>query len=48
LPFLAISELIESTLAAIPSVPADSIETLIHADLTAREAAQRIIRRAFC
>ena len=48
LPFLAISELIESTLAAIPSVPADSIETLIHADLTARAAAQRIIRRAFC
>ena len=48
LPFLAISELIESTLAAIPAVPADSIETLIHADLTARAAAQRIIRRAFC
>jgi len=48
LPFLAISELIESTLAAVPSVPVDSIETLIHADLTARNAAQRIIRRAFC
>jgi 1-deoxy-D-xylulose-5-phosphate reductoisomerase len=48
LPFLAISELIESTLSAIPSVPVDSIETLIHADLTARNAAQRIIRRAFC
>jgi len=48
LPFLAISELIESTLAAVASVPVDSIETLIHADLTAREAAQRIIRRAFC
>jgi len=48
LPFLAISELIESTLAAMPSVAVDSIETLVHADLTAREAAQRIIRRAFC
>jgi len=48
LPFLAISELIESTLTAVPSVPVDSIETLIHADLTARNAAQRIIRRAFC
>jgi len=48
LPFLAIAELIESTLAAVPSVAVDSIETLIHADLTAREAAQRIIRRAFC
>ena len=48
LPFLAISELIESTLAAVPSAPVDGMETLIHADLTAREAAQRIIRRAFC
>ena len=48
LPFLAIAELIESTLATVPSVAVDSIETLVHADLTAREAAQRIIRRAFC
>jgi 1-deoxy-D-xylulose-5-phosphate reductoisomerase len=48
LPFLAISELVESTLAAVPSVPVDSVETLVHADLTARQAAQRIIRRAFC
>jgi 1-deoxy-D-xylulose-5-phosphate reductoisomerase len=48
LPFLAISELIESTLAAIPSAPVDGIETLVHADLTAREAAQRMMRRAFC
>jgi 1-deoxy-D-xylulose-5-phosphate reductoisomerase len=48
LPFLAISELIESTLAAVSSTAVDSVDTLVHADLTAREAAQRIIRRAFC
>jgi 1-deoxy-D-xylulose-5-phosphate reductoisomerase len=48
LPFLAISELIESTLSAIPYEPVDNLETLVHADLTARTAAQRIIRRAFC
>jgi 1-deoxy-D-xylulose-5-phosphate reductoisomerase len=48
LPFLAISELIESTLSAIPCEPVDNLETLVHADLTARTAAQRIIRRAFC
>ena len=48
LPFLAISELIEATLAAVPTEPAKDIDTLIHADLTAREQAQRIIRRDFC
>jgi 1-deoxy-D-xylulose-5-phosphate reductoisomerase len=48
LPFLAISELIEATLAAVPATTADSIDALIHADLTARQAAQRIMRRAFC
>jgi 1-deoxy-D-xylulose-5-phosphate reductoisomerase len=48
LPFLAIPELIEATLTAVPSQPASDIETLIHADLTARQQAQRIIRRDFC
>ena len=48
LPFLAISELIEATLAAVPAEAATDVDTLIHADLTARERAQRIIRRDFC
>jgi 1-deoxy-D-xylulose-5-phosphate reductoisomerase len=48
LPFLGISELIEATLAAVPSAAVADVETLIHADLTARQAAQRIIRTGFC
>ena len=48
LPFLAIAELIEMTLSAIPSVPAADLETLLYADLTARKEAQRIMRRSFC
>jgi 1-deoxy-D-xylulose-5-phosphate reductoisomerase len=48
LPFLAIAELIEATLAAIPPEPVDSIETLLHTDLTARRVAQRKMRQDFC
>jgi len=48
LPFLAIPELIEATLAAIPAGPASDIDLLVYADLTAREKAQRIIRTDFC
>jgi 1-deoxy-D-xylulose-5-phosphate reductoisomerase len=48
LPFLAISELIEATLTKVSSQPANDLETLVHADLTARQAAQRIIRAGFC
>ena len=48
LPFLAIAELIEMTLSALPSVPAADLETLLYADLTARKEAQRIMRRSFC
>ena len=48
LPFLAIAELIEMTLSAIPAVPAGDLETLLYADLTARKEAQRIMRRSFC
>jgi 1-deoxy-D-xylulose-5-phosphate reductoisomerase len=48
LPFLAIAELIETTLAAMPAEPVDSIETLLHTDLTARQVAQRKMRQAFC
>jgi 1-deoxy-D-xylulose-5-phosphate reductoisomerase len=47
-PFLAIAEVIEMTLAALPAEPLDSIEALVYADLTARERAQRIMRRSFC
>ena len=48
LPFLAIAELIEMTLMKIPSAPASDLDTLIYADLTARNEAQRIMRRSFC
>jgi 1-deoxy-D-xylulose-5-phosphate reductoisomerase len=48
LPFLAIAELIEATLAKVPAQPAADLATLVHADLTARQAAQRIIRSGFC
>jgi 1-deoxy-D-xylulose-5-phosphate reductoisomerase len=48
LPFLAIPELIEATLAAIPAEPVSGLDGLIYADLTARQHAQRIMRRSFC
>jgi len=48
LPFLAIAELIEMTLMAIPSVPASDLDTLLYVDLTARKEAQRIMRHSFC
>jgi len=48
LPFLAIDELIEATLSAQPALPAHDLESLIYADLTAREEAQRIMQRSFC
>jgi 1-deoxy-D-xylulose-5-phosphate reductoisomerase len=48
LPFLAIAELIEETLTAVPAEPQTTLDALIYADLTARHEAQRIMRRAFC
>ena len=48
LPFLAIPELIEATLAAIPAEPVSGFDGLIYADLTARQQAQRIMRGSFC
>jgi 1-deoxy-D-xylulose-5-phosphate reductoisomerase len=48
LPFLAIAEVVEATLAALPPEPQTTLEGLIYADLTARREAQRIMRRAFC
>jgi 1-deoxy-D-xylulose-5-phosphate reductoisomerase len=48
LPFLAIAEVVEATLAALPAEPQTTLEGLIYADLTARHEAQRIMRRAFC
>jgi len=48
LPFLAIPELIEATLDAMPAEPVTNIDGLIYADLTARAQAQRMMRRAFC
>ncbi|HEX6834690.1 MAG TPA: 1-deoxy-D-xylulose-5-phosphate reductoisomerase [Rudaea sp.] len=46
LPFLAIPELIEGTLLKVASTPAKDLETLVYADLTARQEAQRIMRRS--
>jgi len=48
LPFLGIAEVIEQTLAAQPAEPQTNLESLIYADLTARQRAQRIMQRAFC
>ena len=48
LPFLAIPELIEGTLAAMAAEPVTNLESLIYADLTARQLAQRMMRRSFC
>ncbi|HEX7112588.1 MAG TPA: 1-deoxy-D-xylulose-5-phosphate reductoisomerase [Mizugakiibacter sp.] len=48
LPFLAIPEVIEATLGELPPTPVVDAETLVHRDLTARDTARRIMRRAFC
>ncbi len=48
LPFLAIPELIEATLAAMPAEPSNTLEELIYTDLTARQHTQRIMRQSFC
>jgi 1-deoxy-D-xylulose-5-phosphate reductoisomerase len=46
LPFLAIAEVIAATLDAMPAEPVAALQGLIYADLTARQHAQRIMRRA--
>jgi 1-deoxy-D-xylulose-5-phosphate reductoisomerase len=48
LPFLAIPELIEATLAAMAAEPVGDLESLIYVDLTARQLAQRMMQRSFC
>jgi 1-deoxy-D-xylulose-5-phosphate reductoisomerase len=48
LPFLAIPELIEGTLGAMAAEPVSNLESLVYADLTARQLAQRMMRRSFC
>ena len=48
LPFLAIAELIEETLATIPATPVSDLESLIYADLTARQQARSIMQRSHC
>jgi 1-deoxy-D-xylulose-5-phosphate reductoisomerase len=47
LPFLAIAEVIEQTLGTAGTLPADSLDAVVYADLTARREAQRMIRRRF-
>ena len=48
LPFLAIAEVVAATLDTVPVEPVRDLHGLIYADLTARQAAQRIMRHAFC
>jgi 1-deoxy-D-xylulose-5-phosphate reductoisomerase len=48
LPFLGIPELIEATLNELSATPADELDALVYADLTARREAQRIMHRSFC
>jgi 1-deoxy-D-xylulose-5-phosphate reductoisomerase len=48
LPFLAIAEVIEATLDALPVAPVESLSQLVQMDLTARQTAQSMIRRSFC
>jgi 1-deoxy-D-xylulose-5-phosphate reductoisomerase len=43
LPFLMIADVVEAVLDVLPSQPVSDLETLVHRDLTAREAAHRII-----
>jgi 1-deoxy-D-xylulose-5-phosphate reductoisomerase len=46
LPFLAIADVIESTLESTPSAPVDTLADVVDVDLTARRVAQRIIASA--
>lgn len=48
LPFLAIAEVIESCLEKIPPEPVANLAQLIQTDLTARDTAQRMMRRLHC
>lgn len=48
LPFLAIAEVIESCLEKIPPEPVANLGQLIQTDLTARDTAQRMMRRLHC
>ena len=48
LPFLAIAEVIESSLEALAVEPVQTLEQLVQTDLTARLTAQSMIRRSFC
>jgi 1-deoxy-D-xylulose-5-phosphate reductoisomerase len=47
LSFLAIADVVEATMAALPAVAADGLEGVVYADLTARREAQRIMQRDF-
>ncbi len=48
LPFLAIPDLIESVLAAMPAEPVADVGTLVHRDLTARAKARAMLARMCC
>lgn len=48
LPFLAIGEVIDACLEAIPAEPVENLAQLIQTDLTARATAQRMMRRLHC
>lgn len=48
LPFLAISDVIDACLTALPAEPVTNLAQLIQTDLTARTTAQRMMRRLHC
>ncbi len=48
LPFLAIPDLIESVLNAMPAEPVSDVGTLVHRDLTARAKARAMLARMCC
>jgi 1-deoxy-D-xylulose-5-phosphate reductoisomerase len=44
LPYLSISKVVEYCLNALPSAPADSLETILGSDAQARQVANQFIR----
>jgi 1-deoxy-D-xylulose-5-phosphate reductoisomerase len=44
LPYLSISKVVEHCLNALPSAPADSLETILGSDAQARQVANQFIR----
>ncbi|TCV91879.1 1-deoxy-D-xylulose 5-phosphate reductoisomerase [Luteibacter rhizovicinus] len=48
LPFLAIAEVVEHVLAELPPEPVVDVQTLVARDAVARQAARKVLHRAYC